>query len=639
VKKKLFLFLFLLCSLPIAMYLADQTLRMFGKASAKMANIVIDTTSEQNTLQPLWKAFAQGGEEPPPMLTLTIPKISALSPHYIRLDHIYDYYDIVKKNDQTYVYDFSKLDQTVDDIIKTGALPFFSLSYFPAILTNNGSVIDTPKDWSDWKNLVAATIEHYSGKTNKNLTGVYYEVWNEPELPQFGNWKLTPEKDYRLLYYYASLGSTTAKNVNQFSFGGPAVGSYYPAWVRNFVSYVEQNKLRLDFYSWHRYHKNPDIFSSDAAHIREILMETNHQTIPLIISEWGIDSENSTFNNSNIAASFTVSALSTMLKNVTYAFTFEIKDGPPPAGGKWGLLTHEKNQDPLAVKPRYNVFSALSKMQGKRLITQGEGTFVKGFASKTNDNTIQVILSNYDQTGNNIEQVPVTFTNLAPSSYTLHFTYPLTGTDTKQEIISTNGTIEQKFLLPANSVLYVELSASGPLAQFVPGKINQPNDSALVLQANDTLLFSAPEFRLRPQGKISFDIQPFWEQNDTKSFIVFDAPFSTESGSIQRLFLSKQRGTPDQLLTFGIGTNKDETIASIPISWEKDTWHHVDLGWSPTQLSLSVDSHASTLAASIDIRNGQILTFYPINAALDNLLITLGENQNIERQFDGRIDK
>jgi hypothetical protein len=632
-KKALFL-LILLFTLPFAMYMTQQVLKLWSKAAPKKANIVIDTKQKKGPLPPLWRAFAQGGEEPPPMLHSTIEKMQALKPRLIRLDHIYDAYTIVKRTSNGYEYDFSTLDKTVDDILACGALPFFSLSYMPIAFTSTGSVIDTPQNWDDWKNLVKATIQHYSGKSDKNLSGVYYEVWNEPELPQFGSFKLASPKDYRLLYFYASKASSETTRVNQFFLGGPAVGSYYPNWVRDFVLYVEQNNLRLDFYSWHRYHKNPDIFASDAFNIKSLLSQTNHQTIPLIISEWGMESENNTINNSNTAASFTIAAISSMLSNVSYAFTFEIKDGPPPAGGKWGLLTHEKDPNPLSPKSRYKVLSTLANMQGNTLNLSGEGTFVKGFASIT-DNTIQVILANYDTSNSNTEQVPVILTNLDPASYTLTTTYPLQDSSSTKELISTNGTIQQQFLLPANSVLFIELTPSGSLAQFIPGKSGLLKDTALVLSEKNKLIFTSPEFRLRPVGKMTFDIKPFWDIPVSDSLLIFDVPFSTESSSIQRFFLSKQK----QECVFGVTNDNEEIVVKSPCIWEKNTWHHVELMWEPTHLDLTIDSYSNTLKTNIDLRNGQILTFYPINAAFDNLHITLGENQYITRQFDNRVDQ
>lgn len=640
VKKKIFIVLFLLLSLPIVLYVMDHVQQLLIRATVKKANIVIDAKQTLGPLPELWRAFAQGGEEPPPMLSNTIPRLRTLSPRLIRIDHIYDAYGVVKRAGEGYVYDFSQLDKTVDDIIASGAVPFFSLSYMPPSFTQSGSVIDIPVNWTHWKDLVKKTIDHYSGKTGKNLTGVYYEVWNEPELPQFGSFRLSAQKDYRLLYFYAATGAGEVQNTNRFFLGGPAVGSYYPNWVYDFVSYIEQNKLRLDFYSWHRYHKNPDMFATDARNIKKLLDRTNHKDIPLIISEWGIESGNDPINNSNTAASFTVSAISKMLADVSLAFVFEIKDGPPGGGGTWGLLTHEKDKHPLSPKPRFEVFSSLAKMSGERVALAGLGTYVTGFASRTKDSTIQVILSNYDLSGQNTEQVPVTFTGLAPASYTFTYTYVLDGTTAKQEIISTDGSVKKIVLLPANSVVSIELSASGSLASFIPGRSGQDGDQALVLSANDGFIFSSPEFRLRPQGKISFDMKPFWSADNNSSFNIFDAPFSTESGKLQRLFLARQKKAEGIVLAFGISSTREDASISLPISWAKDTWHHIDLSWDPKKLTLAMDnSPVNSLAIDMDIRNGELLTFYPIDAGIDNLNITLGENQLIQRLFDGRIDK
>ena len=50
----------------------------------------------------------------------------------------------------------------------------------PPALADN--VTDEPRDWAEWQMTVKATIEHYSGTKGKNIPGVYYEVWNEPDL-------------------------------------------------------------------------------------------------------------------------------------------------------------------------------------------------------------------------------------------------------------------------------------------------------------------------------------------------------------------------------------------------------------------------------------------------------------------------
>ena len=642
-KKNILYLIFALFTLPVVILITQQAQRLISQAAYQPANIIIDTLSVKGPVNNNWAAFSQGGEEPPPMLEVVIPKMRELAPRYIRLDHIYDSYSVVTKADRGFNYDFSQLDKTIDNIISTGALPFLSLSYMPSVFTSTGSIIDVPSDWNYWKDLVRATIEHYSGKNAKNLTNVYYEVWNEPELPQFGSWKLSGEKDYRLLYYHAIQGANEAQNVNHFNIGGPSVGSYYAnSWVNEFLYYINKNKLRFDFYSWHRYHKQTNIFSSDAISIRNNLSSfPSYSNIPLILTEWGIESENSEINNSNAAAAFTIAAINKFQNVISLAFNFEVKDGPPPNGGKWGLLTHEKNPLPLSPKPRFKAFTSLSQLKGNLLNVSGEGTYISALASKSEQN-ISVILANYDLAGKNTENVPITFSGLNSASYQLKYTYPLDNTTGTFELVTTNGVINKSFIMPANSILLLELSRNASLVTFMTGKNKSPHDQAIVLNgADSSLTLRAPEFRLESSGTISFDIKPYWADDDS-SFLIFDAPYSTAAGTINKLFLAKQKTQDGNILKFGIASNKEELVTQASIdNWQKDTWHHLETGWNKTGLWLTLDDLPQIKQESIvNVYNGEILTLYPIEAALDNLQITLpDQKKTINRFFDGRVDK
>ncbi|MBI5452372.1 hypothetical protein HY945_02830 [Candidatus Gottesmanbacteria bacterium] len=640
--RKDFIYIILaILTLPIVLFAGRQIQQLLSRAAPKAANIVVDTKNIIGPLNKSWTAFAQGGEEPPPMLTNVVSQLRQINPKYIRLDHIYDSYSVVRKKDNNFVYDFGRLDQTVDDIIASGGLPFFSLSYMPSIFTSSNSIIDPPSDWENWKNLVKATVEHYSGKNNRNLNNIYYEVWNEPELSQFGDWKLEEGKDYRLLYFYAEKGAKEAENINNFYIGGPAVGSYYSAWVNDFLSYVNQNNLRLDFYSWHRYTKRPYDFLSDSQKIRKDLSAfPKYAGIPLILTEWGIESGNLPINNSDAAAAFTINALSYFNKDINLAFAFEVKDGPPPAGGKWGLLTHEKNTNqPLSPKPRYRAFETLSKMSGNQLFLDGNGTFVSGLASTFN-NTIKVVLSNYDPASKNTENVPITFAGLNPASYSLAFNYPLIGNSGKYELTTTDGIISKTFIMQPNSILYLELIPTASIATFIPGPSGKSSDQAIVLKNNNSpLIFTAPEFHLLPTGSISFDIKPFLDEKDNRSYIIFESPFIISDNLLSRLFLAKQFTSLGNLLVFGTVNGKESTTVSQSIdNLQSNQWHRITSSWNQSGLSLSIDGISASKETILDIRNGKILTFYPIEAALDNLKIAIGD-QLIERTFDTSVDK
>jgi len=641
-KKQLLYLIISVLTLPLVLLAKDQIALLLTRAAAKPANIIVDTKNIVRPLSNSWSSFAQGGEEPPPMLSSVVPQLKTLSPNYIRLDHIYDSYSVVQRGENGFVYDFSRLDQTVDDIIASGALPFFSLSYMPAVFSSSGSLIDIPSDWNFWKNLVKATIEHYSGMQNRNLVNVYYEVWNEPELPQFGAWKLSGEKDYRLLYFHAVNGANEVQNANNFYIGGPSVGSYYPVWVNDFLSYVVANNLRLDFYSWHRYTKNPNIYIDDFTKIRRNLSSfPAYANIPLILSEWGVESNNTPINSSNIAASFSIAAISKFHHDLNHAFAFEIKDGPPPNGGLWGIITHDNSSPPLSPKPRFKAFLALNRLTGNQLALSGEGTYVSGLAAQTGEN-ITLILSNYDISSRNTESVPITFTGLAPSSYYLKYTYVLEDSSGRFELVTTNGVLNKTFVVPANSILLIELTPSAPLANFIPGISSNANDQSLVLKNADTpLIFISPEFYLSSSGSISFDLKPLWEPDNPGTFLILEAPYSTSSGTINKLFFVKQKTDKGNHLLFQVTkeTENFTTLSSID-SWQKDSWHHIVLGWDPTGIFLSIDNEPEKRTeAALEISNGKILTFYPINAALDNLKITAGGQQIVERGFNGRVDQ
>ena len=341
-----------------------------------------------------------------------ISEIAVLKPRYIRIDHIFDFYNVVKKENGTLIFNWSELDQVVNQILKTGALPFFSLSYMPPAIAQNGDITSPPNDWNEWAIITKETIQHFSGKNQQNLNNVIYEVWNEPDL--FGQWKIGGEKDYRLLYQYAVVGANQVKNTHPFKIGGQGITAPYQSWVDGFLDYVTQNHLRIDFYSWHRYSSDPKKFLDDIDRVDSWLFKNAGSTLAKFTTEWGSVSENSPFHDNNFDAAHLVATVRQFLQRVDLAFVFEIKDGPSPEGkkywGRWGLLTHEK-AGAVEKKPKYWALSLLNKMTGNRVSLECEGDWVTGFAVKDGPK-IKIILVNLDERGQNFENVPLTIKNL-----------------------------------------------------------------------------------------------------------------------------------------------------------------------------------------------------------------------------------
>ncbi|MEK7525894.1 MAG: glycosyl hydrolase [Patescibacteria group bacterium] len=446
----------LLLSLPVALYLIPQATNFFNKASGVNAALVIDAAVDFGEKPGVWKNLAQGGEEQGRSLAPVVADIKPLAPRYIRIDHIYDFHNVVRSNGGQITYDFSSLDQTVNDILSSGAKPFFSLSYMPSVLSKSNET-DIPNNWGDWENLVQATIEHYSGRGGMNISNVYYEVWNEPDL--FGGFKTYGGKNYLDLYYHSAIAAQRVRNANVFKFGGPATTSLYENWVTKLLEYVDQNNLRLDFYSWHRYTTDLDEIEKDVFKARELIANsTNHANAELIITEIGHNSKNDKGYDTYFGAIHTLATSALLEDQIGKAFNFEIKDGPGPEKlwGRWGILTHEKYGTPEK-KPRYSAFAFLNRITGSGISTQGQGSWVKAFSKyDKKQNRIKTLVVNYDPKGSHSEATPITYNNLPFSNFTFRRT-DYSGKVTDRKATATNGSFSSLELMDPNTAAIFEL--------------------------------------------------------------------------------------------------------------------------------------------------------------------------------------
>lgn len=463
-KKRVFLFVFAVVAFFSFGFFVVTNFQILSRAAAVKADIVVDVNKSSGFIPYNWKALSQGGEEVGVrMLGNVGPQLKSLSPQFIRLDHIFDIYNVVNRTASgQLLLNFSQLDQTVCDIYASGAKPFFSLSYMPPTMSVDGSLISQPRSWNEWAALVQKTIEHYSGQNTvlcngtvagTRLEGLYYEVWNEPDLESFGKWSLYGgSKDYKVLYYYSSYGAANAQNTYQFYLGGPATTMAYKSWMQKFLQYATENRLRVDFLSWHHYSKNPDDFRDDVVNVNNWLSDdefAQYRTLPKLITEWGFDSNPNAAADTNIGAAHTVTSIMNLIdQNLEYAFAFEVKDGLNPS---WGILTHEG-----AAKPRYKALSLLNNVQRNRIGVTGEGTFVRAIASRGR-NKIVLVVSNYDLSNSNTELVPIRFTNLPIGKYRLHSIYIDQQPFTSNVYDVSNGEITTSILMEANSVVVIEV--------------------------------------------------------------------------------------------------------------------------------------------------------------------------------------
>lgn len=427
----------------------------FSQASGEEANIIVDTQGVLGPMPRPWRNLAQGGEAFDWRLQPLVPKVKALKPEYIRIDHIYDFYEIVKGSPGNITFDFSKMDPIIDDILATGAKPYIALSYMPPAISA-GDIVDKPVNWADWQLTIQKTIEHYSG--TRGISDIYYEVWNEPDL--FGGWKYYGDKSYITMYSYAARGAANARGVKPFKLGGPGITALYKNWFMALAKFATENNVRLDFFSWHRYNTDIDQYKKDMTEARAWLAEFPQlePTLELHITEWGHDSNIHPGYDSAYSAAHTVAGAIEMVNIVQRAFAFEIQDGKDPAGqtywGRWGMFTAVDKG--AVAKPRYYALQMLDSIGDQRLQLLGKGYWVKALAARNAAGNTEVVLANYDQLGRHAETVPVTFTNIVPGSYTITKKL-LSGQLLTEKVATTEAILQTTISMPVNSVAKLEL--------------------------------------------------------------------------------------------------------------------------------------------------------------------------------------
>ena len=116
------------------------------------------------------------------------------------------------------------------------------------------------------KRTVMHTNAGWDNGTQHNVK--YWEIWNEP-----GGlfWEGTPIQFYKM---FEAVADTLKTNFPFLKFGGPGAHpsttlEVYPEYGNNFLNYLKENEVPLDFYSWHIYGiKNPYFLFEVAERIR-----------------------------------------------------------------------------------------------------------------------------------------------------------------------------------------------------------------------------------------------------------------------------------------------------------------------------------------------------------------------------------
>ncbi len=188
------------------------------------------------------------------------------------------------------VYDFTWLDNIVDELIKRGIEPWFNVGFGNPVymdsVPNETAVGCVPlyygeKTLTAWKTFIYHLTEHYRGRVS------YYEIWNEPNIPQF--WY--PENPDGA--QYAKLVDLTAKVIKSVNPSAKTIANvsqpYFFQFIEDFLNHVSKNSM--DVFAYHAYSTVPEFrYQSGVQQIRHMLDQKGFKQVELWQGEGGYPS-------------------------------------------------------------------------------------------------------------------------------------------------------------------------------------------------------------------------------------------------------------------------------------------------------------------------------------------------------------
>ena len=497
-------------------------------AASTTATLSADFLSERRTFDPrdLLKA-SQGGYEPMSNLNWfagQTAQLSSIGMTEVRIDHVLsnNFYDIVQVGaDGTIGYDFSRLDQVTQPLVKAGIQPLLVLAYAPAAAPDP---VWGPESLAVWSGAVEALVAHHR---DLGQSGWAYEVWNEIDTH---SWHGTLA-DYEALYTASALA---VKKADPTALVGGAAASDLNspgAWSTGFINFLGENPdVPADFFSVHSYRSAA---WETVPQARELLDGVGRTELPIYITEWNNKSvmdggagsgsdTNSSVNGSSYVAKRLALAIDSGADKFYYFSPVEGFSHTLPYNGDLGLVTVDGHRKSVA-----NVFEMFSKLQPSILDTSVDGygsgsSDITGLvtadaASKeatvllwnnTADNAVMTVsLANlpYPETNFRVEEQVVSGTKgngFADTSTFVHPSYPSPNENapvTRDFVLEGSATFAEDVLVPANGVVTLSFEpTSEPVGDIV--RSAQPAAVNLAAAASGAVAAASSSIELPTDG-------------------------------------------------------------------------------------------------------------------------------------------
>jgi xylan 1,4-beta-xylosidase len=331
-------------------------------------------------------------------------------------------------------YEFAHLDEVLDIVVSAGMRPILEMDFMPDALAEGapvrnycGGMVNTPKDYEKWRNLIYETARHLEARYGAGeVREWYFEIWNEPDLKTYfidgleRGVRFTPERVARLnkMYDYFAEGAKAADP--QIRVGGPGIAGN-PDYFRGFLKHITAEKnaatgrtgAPADFVSWHHYgtleshlERNRFFRGIIASEFPLLAALEVHQ------NEWGQGLRRGARVEAPSVyglpdALLLVQMIDETLKRNESRVDLFLRWGQPIgtlARGRffgWRALSVVSG-DAFVPLPILNAYLMLAKMGPERVGFRADGG-VSGFAARSSPSDVQVLIYRAEETGDEKE--------------------------------------------------------------------------------------------------------------------------------------------------------------------------------------------------------------------------------------------
>lgn len=185
-------------------------------------------------------------------------------------------------------YDFHLTDEYLSNMRSAGTQVYFRLGASIEHWSKKYNILP-PADFAKWARICEHIILHYNQKWANGFEWniEYWEIWNEPDLdpddsPNKRCWGGTKAQFFEL---YKVAATHLKARFPELKIGGPAIAGK-AEWGKEFIKFVADNNIPMDFFSWHRYHREPEAISELCRMWRAVLDDNKLAKCESILNEW-----------------------------------------------------------------------------------------------------------------------------------------------------------------------------------------------------------------------------------------------------------------------------------------------------------------------------------------------------------------